>query len=290
MQKSTKGKSSLIGFLFSKIFLYNLITAIVLLVLLLFLLFKFISIYTDHGEEIIVPNFYGKSIEEIESVGQYKKFDFFVIDSLFDEYMKSGAIVIQDPVAGSKVKKGRNIYVTVVASLPEMVKMPDLKDLTLRQAINILGSSNLKTGKLIYIPSFDKNAVLEQFYNGDTIMPGDTLLKGSVIDLMVGSGNSQYKIPVPFLIGKTREEAIHDINTASFNLGKEVYIDSIMDESARVYMQEPLWNSDIPYYPGDSIHLFYRSADLFNFEGYTDSLKHDTLRIDSLVTDSSEVF
>ncbi|MBM3436282.1 MAG: PASTA domain-containing protein, partial [Bacteroidetes bacterium] len=225
MQKSNSGKGNLITFLFSKKFIYNLVAAIVILILLLFILFRFISIYTDHGKELVVPDFKGRTVKEVNSLGYKDKFDFFIVDSLYDEYYKSGSIVIQDPPAGSKVKKGRNIYVTIVASLPEMVIVPDLKDLTIRQAINILESSRLKTGKLIYVPSFDKNAVLEQFFDGDTIMPGDTLIKGSVIDLMVGSGDSQYKIPVPFLIGKTREEAIHDINAASFNLGKEDFID-----------------------------------------------------------------
>ena len=78
-----------------------------------------------------------------------------------------------------------------------MVIMPDLKDLTLRQAINILESSKLNAGKLIYAPSFDKNAILEQMWNGDTVWPGDTLIKGSIIDLVVGSGDRQYKIPIP---------------------------------------------------------------------------------------------
>jgi len=290
MQKSNSAGGGLIAFLFSKKFVYHLGAAIVLLILLLLLLFKFINIYTGHGEELIVPDFHGRTISEIESVGYNDHFDFFVIDSMFDEVHKSGSIVIQDPAAGSKVKKGRNIYVTVVASLPEMVLMPDLKDLTLRQAINIIGSAKLKTGKLIYVPSFDKNAVLEQFHNGDTIMPGDTIVKGSVIDLMVGSGGSQYRITVPFLIGKTRQEAIHTINAASFNLGQEVYIDSIMDETSRVYMQDPLWNSDIPCFPGDSIHLWYKSDDLFDFDEYIETFSQDTLQADSLEYDSAEVF
>jgi beta-lactam-binding protein with PASTA domain len=198
--------------------------------------------------------------------------------------------MIQDPAAGSKVKKGRNIYVTIVASLPEMVVVPDLKDLTQRQAINVLRSARLKTGKLIYVPSFDKNAVLEQFYDGDTIMPGDSVVKGSVIDLMIGSGDSRFKVAVPFLIGKTREDAIHDINTASFNLGREIYIDSIMDESARVYMQNPLWNSDIPFYPGDSIHLWFRSSEIFDFDEYLRALAADSLMADSIAADTTLFF
>jgi beta-lactam-binding protein with PASTA domain len=230
------------------------------------------------------------TLEKVKAAGYDKQFDFFIIDSIFDEKYQPGAIIIQDPLPGEKVKKGRNIYVSIVASSPETVKMPDLKDLTLRQALNVLTSSRLKAGRLTYQPSFDRNAVLEQFFEGDTILPGETLLKGSVIDLVIGSGESEYNIKAPFLIGKTRKDAIYIINAASFNLGREVYTDSIMDQSARVFMQEPLWSSDLPFYPGDSIHLWYKSDELFDFEGYLKNLSYDSLPVDTFNDKTLEEF
>lgn len=290
MQKSNSGSGSFIGFLFSRRFLIQFGLAILLIIVVLLLSMKFIGVYTQHGKELTVPVFYGMTVQEVQAAGYTRQFDFFVIDSLYDDRYEPGAIIIQDPLPGSKVKKGRNIYVSVVASTPESVLMPDLKDLTLRQALNILTSAHLKAGRLTYQPSFDKNAVLEQFYQGDTILPGETLIKGSVIDLIIGSGEGEYQIPVPFLIGKTREEAIYQLNTASFNLGKEVYMDSIMDQTARVYMQEPMWNSDLPYYPGDSIHLWYKSDELFDFEEYVKNISLDSVPMDSFSTDTLEEF
>jgi beta-lactam-binding protein with PASTA domain len=235
-----------------------------------------------------LPTFYGWTMATIDSSGLSDTYDFFVIDSIYDDDRSPGEVVQQNPLPGTRVKRGRNVYFTIVASTPEMVVMPDLKDLTLRQAVNILESNKLKTGKLKYKPSFDKNAVLEQFFQGDTIFPGDTLIKGSTIDLEIGSGDRYYEIPVPFLIGKTREEAIYELNIASFNLGIEFYMDSIKDEFARVYMQDPLWDTDVSYFPGDSVHLWYRSDTAFNFEEYMiqflpDSLKPDSLKLDTIV-------
>ncbi|MBC8489243.1 MAG: PASTA domain-containing protein [Bacteroidetes bacterium] len=282
MQISKFGKSDFLRFILSKKFFLNLGISIILLLIMLLLALKFLDIYTRHGKEITVPDFYGMTFTEIDSAKYNRQFDFFIIDSLYDEDNMKGSIVIQEPLPGSKVKKGRNIYVTIVASTPEQVIMPDLKDLTLRQAINILESGKLKAGRLIYSPSFDKNAVLEQLFKGDTIMPGDTLKKGSLIDLIIGTGERFYKIPIPFLIGKTREEAIYDLNIASFNLGNEFYMDSIRDEHARVFMQEPVWDSDMPYYPGDSIHLWYKSEEFFNFDEYLKTFLPDTLKVDSI--------
>ncbi|MCD4698731.1 MAG: hypothetical protein K8S16_21070 [Bacteroidales bacterium] len=273
-------------FIISKKFYVQLMLAAITLLLLFFILGRYLKMYTKHGKESQLPDFYGYTLPEIDSAGYTDFYDFFVIDSMYNDNMKKGAIAIQNPLPGSKVKKGRNVYFTIIASTPEKVIMPDLKDLTLRQAINILDAHKLKTGKLLYRPSFDKNAVLEQFYNEDTIFPGDTLEKGSLINLVIGSGERNYKIPVPFLIGLSREKAIYELNIASFNLGNEFYMDSIQDEFARVYMQEPMMDVEIPYFPGDSVHLWYKSDTAFDFESYLKIFLPDSLQTDSLQTDS----
>lgn len=290
MEEEKVRKTGIIQFIISKKFLIQLGIALGILLILFFLLTRYLAFFTSHGKEMTLPDFYGYTITEIDSAGLSEQYDFFVIDSLYDEDNRKGTVVIQNPLPGTMVKKGRNVYFTIVASTPEMVIMPDLKDLTLRQAVNILESNSLKTGKLMYQPSFDKNAVLEQFYMSDTVFPGDTLIKGSTIDLVVGSGDRNYKIPVPFLIGKSREEAIYELNTASFNLGNEFYMDSVQDEFARVFMQDPLWDSEISYFPGDSVHLWYRSDTAFNFEEYLIQFLPDSLKPDSLIMDTSFVF
>lgn len=286
MNNKDQKRTNLISFLISKKFFIHLGIAIVSIIVL-FLLFRFsLNNFTRHGDELIVPDFSGKNMIEIDSIGYSEDFDFFVIDSLYDEATTKGSVVIQDPLPGSKVKKGRNIYVTIVATMAEEVIMPDLRDLTLRQAVNVIESAKLTVGGLSYEPSFDKNAVLEQFYLGDTVHPGDTVLKGSMIDLVVGTGDRMYKIPIPFLIGKTRDEAIYSLNIASFNLGTEFYMDSVTDETVMVFMQEPRWDTELAYFPGDSIHIWYKSGEKFDFEAYLITFSPDSLQTDSLMNDS----
>jgi beta-lactam-binding protein with PASTA domain len=290
MQDPNTEKSSFFRFLISKKFFINLVVAMLVLAGLIFVLIRYLDYYTRHGKEMVLPDFYGMTLQEIDSAGYADIYDFEVIDSLYDDNNKKGAVVIQNPQPGTMVKRGRNVYFTVVASTPEMVIMPDLRDLTLRQAINILELNKLKTGKLIYQPSFDKNAVLAQFYKEDTIWPGDTLVKGTLIDLVIGSGDRNYKIPVPFLLGKTREEAIYELNIASFNLGSEFYLDSVQDELQRVFMQEPRWDAEVSYFPGDSIHLWYRSDTAVDFDAYLNTFLPDSLQNDSLAVDTNFVF
>ena len=283
MINNNQKKTNFFRFLISKRFFINLGIAIITLIILFFIFRFSLNSFTRHGDELIVPDFYGQNLSEIDSLGFTEQFDFFVIDSLFDESAQKETVVIQDPLPGSRVKKGRNIYVTIVATMAEEVIMPDLKDLTLRQAVNVIESAKLTVGGLSYEASFDKNAVLEQFHNGDTIYPGDTLIKGSVIDLVIGTGDRLYKIPIPFLIGETRSEAIYNFNIASFNLGTEFYMDSVTDATARVYMQEPRWDTELAYFPGDSIHLWYKSDELFDFETYLQTFAPDSLQTDSLM-------
>lgn len=287
MEEEKVRKAGFLQFLFSRKFFIQLALSFGILLVLFFVLKWYLSSFTSHGEELVLPDFSGYTMHELDSIGYTDAYDFFVIDSLYDDDNRKGAIVMQNPLPATDVKKGRNVYFTIVASTPEMVIMPDLKDLTLRQAVNILESNFLKTGKLMYQPSFDKNAVLEQFFNSDTVFPGDTLIKGSVIDLVIGSGDRNYKIPVPFLIGLSREEAIYELNIASFNLGNEFYIDSVQDEFTRVYMQDPLWDSELSFYPGDSVHLWYRSDTAFDFDRYMIQFLPDSLKPDSLLMDTT---
>ncbi|GAB4310698.1 MAG: hypothetical protein Kow00127_00330 [Bacteroidales bacterium] len=286
MQQQSK-KGGFIRFLVSRAFWSNLLLAAAILIVLFVGLLEFLKAYTRHGEEYVLPDFKGVRLAIVDSLGYTDRYDFMVIDSVYSDELPPGTIVLQEPQPGTRVKKGRNIYLTVVASTPEMVIMPDLQYLTLRQAINVLKINKLQTGKLIYHPSFDKNAVLAQMYMGDTIHPGDTLVKGSAIDLVIGSGDMSKPVPVPFLIGKTREEAIYDLNVASFNLGREFFLDSIMDEHQRVYMQEPRWDADFPSYPGDSIHLWYRSDTAVDFYMYKLQFLPDSLWPDSLRNDTN---
>ena len=54
------------------------------------------------------------------------KIKFQVIDSVYTNLVPSGCVAEQNPKPGFKVKKWRNIVLTINAFNPEMVAMPDL--------------------------------------------------------------------------------------------------------------------------------------------------------------------
>jgi eukaryotic-like serine/threonine-protein kinase len=117
-------------------------------IILLWLSLKFLDLYTSHGQQIKVPDFKGLSIGDLEKFADDHDLRCIIIDSVFDLSLKKGIVVMQDPAAGTKVKDNRMVYLTVVAQKPERTSMPELLDLTLRQATAMLESYGLKIGNL----------------------------------------------------------------------------------------------------------------------------------------------
>jgi eukaryotic-like serine/threonine-protein kinase len=176
-------------FVFSKRFAKHFLVSFGIFALILWITFMIMSSYTRHGDYLEVPLFVGKDFEQVKSDPAYSDFEFMVIDSVFDLKSKKGMILRQDPYADSKVKANRKIYLTIVSTNPEKTSMPDLKFLTLRQAVSILESTGLKVGRISYIPAFDQDAVQQQSFEGKVIEPGTKLDKGKAIDLTVGMGS-----------------------------------------------------------------------------------------------------
>ncbi len=175
-------------FLFSKKFFKHLLIATGITVVLVLLTLKSLSWYTKHEEYIIVPDFRGIYLQEVVGNPDNRDYQFSVVDSIFDPNTPLGTVLTQDPFPGSKVKRNRNVYLTTTSFVPEKTQMPDLHDLTLRQAQSILESAGLRLGKLFYIRSFDEDAVQNQLFEGRPIKAGTMIDKGSVINLTVGMG------------------------------------------------------------------------------------------------------
>lgn len=177
-----------IRFIFSKRFLKHFLISVGITAVLLWITFYSLSWYTKHSDYIVVPDFRGQPITEVMTGEKYPDFKFAINDSIYDPDKARGSILSQDPYPGSRVKHNRMVYLTIVSLIPEKTAVPDLKDLTLRQAQAMLESAGLKLGRLLFIRSFDEDAVQNQLYMNRVIAPGTRIDKGSVIDLQVGMG------------------------------------------------------------------------------------------------------
>jgi len=251
--------------------------AVVATIALLVLAGWLLRIITHHGREVVVPSLIGLTIPELQARTDMADFTFEVIDSTYDLNRKKGSIAFQEPPPGSKVKPDRAVYLTLVASKPEQVSMPDLRDLTFRQAMAVLETYGLKPGNMEYVPDIAKNAVLKQRYKGRDIAPGEWIEKGQRIDLQLGKGGGGESSSIPLLLGMKRNEAIKALTAAFFVVGTETYEDGNDTLTARVFKQSPSFLSKGYHHSGESIDLWYRSDKKFDFDNFMRNYRQDSL-------------
>ena len=248
------------NFILSKIFLKNLGFAVIIIVGLMMILLIWLNFYTRHGQARPVPDFYGLTMEQTAKLAKKSRLRYQVIDSVYTTLVPRGCVAEQNPKPGFKVKKWRNIVFTINAYSPEMVAMPNLVDLPMRQAIALIASSGLEMGQLRYRPDLSIDVVIEQLYNGKKVSEGDSLQKGSVVDLVLGKGLSNQRTPVPDLMGLPLEPARTRILISSLNLGTYIYDKTIITGkdtlSAFVYKQNPEYREDASLQLGSAIYLW----------------------------------
>lgn len=228
-------------FLRTKTFFIHFTLAVVSAFLVLWLAFKFMGIYTDHGEVVKVPDFKGKSISQLDNFVKDKNVNYRIIDSLYLPEEKPGTVVNQDPEENSEVKHNRTIYLYVTSVLPPQIAMPKLVDRSLRQATAMIESYGLKTGKTKFVADPCNNCILKQLYNGQEIVPGTPIKKGSVIDLVVGKGASaDAQTTVINVVGLTYCQARSKLVSNGLSIGA-IILDAPMKDtcSAFIYRQSP---------------------------------------------------
>ena len=216
-------------FLITKKFLRHLGLAAAIALILLLGTLLWLKIYTHHGKTITVPDLTGLTEEEVEDVTSSRRLHFEIVDSVFSTEMPRGTVIKHNPAGNSKVKKNRKIFLTMNAVNQEMVAMPQLVGLSVRQARLAMQNAGLIQGTIEYRPDYAKNNVLQQKYNDSVIKEGTEITKGSVIDLVLGMGLSSTTTRIPDLIGTGLENATEIIARYYLNMGAVTYDESFLE-------------------------------------------------------------
>ncbi len=245
---------------------------------ILVVVFSIIKLYARQGQEYELPDVVGTNIAELKADNPIE-LDVVVLDSIFRPGQEGGRILTQDPKAGTMVKKGRKLYITMTAYSPEDAVLPELAGLTVRQAVSELANAGLETGTLKFVEDRYKNSVIDQSCKGKTVYAGQQIPRGSVIDLTVGLGDSTGRSVVPFVIGKTSDKARRDILSASLNVGKEHFKGVKHKETAVVYKQEPDYNGVNKYDYGTEVELWYVDEDKTDVQKMIQDFKIDSSKI-----------
>ncbi|MGN0194823.1 MAG: PASTA domain-containing protein [Candidatus Cryptobacteroides sp.] len=239
--------------------LKHIIGAIVLFAVLAFSAGIILKLVTNHGKEITVPDLTNMSVSEAVYTAGLQNLRVDITDSVYIRRMGRGMVYSQNPKAGSSVKKGRRILLTINSVNPKKVQMPNLVGYSMRQAKAELLSRGLSLGKLMYVSDMATNNVLRQMYRGREIEPGTMIESGSDINLIVGLNPDDNQTYIPDVVGMKymrAVDAIHDnsLNIKALKFDKTVksYADSL---DATVYRQGPSASSE-PILIGSEITLY----------------------------------
>lgn len=174
---------------FKKHYILKHLLLLVIVVVLLFTgLIFWLDNYTRHNEQKLVPDVIGMTEENAATLILGRELNFEVVDSVYRTGALPGAIVDQDPKANSFVKKERKIYLIINAKAAQMTKLPEVVDLSLRQAQALLAGADFKVKEVVYQPSDYRDLVLEVLYDDKIVNAGEEIPTYSELILHVGDG------------------------------------------------------------------------------------------------------
>ena len=177
------------NFLKSKTFLIQLGLAVVAILVLVFISLQWLKSTTNHGEFVEVPDFSKMSVSEMRKAVEDAGLRYQVLDSSeYNPDYPRFSILDQNPPAGNKVKSNRKIYFTVNPSGYKKVSVPDIIQVTQRNAASMLRAVGLDVERVTYIDELGKDMVYNMKFKGKYLKPGDKLPKTSKIELICGNG------------------------------------------------------------------------------------------------------
>ena len=220
------------------LFLHLVLAAAVLIVLSVLYFYAYLPHITNHGESITVPSVEGLPITKVEDFLADHDLRYEVNDSSYSAEYPPLTVLKQYPAAGAKVKENRKIFVSVNRKNPPTVKMPDLIDGSLTNAEAVLRGSELKRGKIRLVSGPFLNVVKEMQIDGNKVVPGVLVPKGTMVDLVVMDGGSN-KLPTPNVLGFNYEDAKVNILGSNLNLGDVTLVGDTTDLRPVILKQKP---------------------------------------------------
>jgi len=172
--------------------------------------------YTNYDEGITVPDVSELSLKEAKQRLTSCGLRYEVADRRSNSAYPANYVVDQTPSATEIVKPQRKIYLTVNTATNPKVKVPDVVNLSKRNAEIQLQNYGLKVGTISFESSRFKNSVLRQ-----SVPAGKEVPKGAVVDLAVSDGLGEKMVDIPDIQGLRLSEAQQKIQKAGLRV-KEI--------------------------------------------------------------------
>ena len=169
------------------------------------------------GKDIEAPDFKNMTLKEAKLAAKEYKLHIKKGDEVVSEDVEKGKIVSQDPEAGTTIKTGSTITVNISNGLGDG-SVPDLRGKKQSELADYLEAAGFKLGTVSEEASDqEKGTVLSQDPSA-----GDEVEKGTAINVVVSDG-SKAKATVPYLVGKSVNDAQSALSKAGLSLGSISY-------------------------------------------------------------------
>jgi len=182
----------LFQFVTSKLFLKQVIFAVIGLFIFVFIIFKWLNISTNHNQKIEVPDLSKMSLLKVEETLKELDLRWVVIDSAsYNPNYPKKSVISQNPETGDFVKENRKVYITLNPSNYKDVEIPNLFGKTKRQVTAQLKAIGFRVStNNVYVSDIAKDVVRGLKFNEKDLKAGDKIPKNSLITLKLGDGKS----------------------------------------------------------------------------------------------------
>lgn len=183
--------------------------------------------------EITIPDVTGKKTDAAMAMLAQLDLQPMIHDTMPHPKIEPGSVVFQNPVAGSVVREGRNVYLSVSGGERRIV-MPNLRGRSLRDARITLEQMDLRVGMV----SYEASDLPAETVVAQNVAPGKRVRANQVIEITV-SGGTDIEIEIPYVIGFNLEEAQQRLLEGGLRLGAVSYKKSDIYLPNTVLGQDP---------------------------------------------------
>lgn len=206
-------------FFWSRTFLFSILLLACIYGGILYGTMRYLNIFTNHGEQVPVPNLLGLSAVDAKLKLEDLGLSYEILDSIYDPNEPNGIVKEQmlRPTSLSKVHvKSNRVIGLRLSKKRELTEMPDLLYDEVEFAKGRLESRGFAFA-IEYEPTTEADgSVLEQKYDGLKIAAGSRIPKGSEITLVVGRNEVGVSLELPNLVGMNYADAVNLLKSKGF--------------------------------------------------------------------------
>lgn len=178
-----------VGKITSKIIWLNLLFMVLFVLFMVAGSWIWLRKFTMHGEAVVVPNVKGMTADDARRALEQNGLSGVVTDSGYNKAFPLGTVLDQIPASDSRVKPGREIYLTTNTTRKPTLPLPDIADnSSLREAEARLIAMGLQLTEVEYVEG-DKDWVYGVKFHGKNVFGGDRIPIDGELTLQVGSGD-----------------------------------------------------------------------------------------------------